>query len=338
MSINRLDITRGGAGAPPALRALVEGRVTVADLRAMRPLPENAQKLIDDAVIRVGLDRLAIVGDIISEGLTFNVGDDFWGITQLQWDEISETGGARRTMEPLARGENGIPQRRPRTVPLFLTWDNFELGIRTMRASQRGNAPLDVSIIEQKTRRVNEAIEDVMINGLDETAFGFSAPGLLNAPNASTYAYAGGEAWNAAGKTGQEILDDVLAMIDLARADRMFGPYNLYVPTNYGNALNKNFSDGVTTFDKSVRARLEEIVAGGRNLRVREADMLPANRTVLLQMTSNVVDVVIGQQPTVISWEGPSGLDMFWLILACVVPRLKTTYTDQSGVVVGNTV
>lgn len=327
------------AGTPLPLRLLVEGKLTVAQFRAMRPLAEDQQKLIDDSVVRVGLDRLQVTADIMSEGLTYDIGQSFWGVTQLQWDMQSEAGGAKRTMEPRARGENFIIDRTPTVIPVYLTWDTFELGIRTLSASQRaGGLPLDTTLIEQATRRVNEAIEDATINGIPTPVFGSTVYGLLNAPNANTYQYTGGEAWDAAGKTGQEILNDVLAMVALAVADKHYGPYNLYVNTAYDIALNKNWSDGVTTFPITVRQRLEQMMFGGRALQVKVADQLPANRTVLVQMTKDVLDIVTGQEPTVISWDQDGGLGMNWIVLACMIPRVKTTYTSQSGIVVGNTV
>ena len=333
MRVNRTDLTRLPTDAPPALHALVNGDISIAEMRALRPLPEDSQKLIDDAVVRVGLDRLVVAADLMSAGLTFNLGQQFWGVTQLQWDEMSEAGGAHRTMEPRARGENQLVDRRPRTLPIYLTWDDFELGIRTLSASQRGGAPLDTTLIEQATRRVNEAIEDAAINGIPDPVFGGSVPGLLNAPNVSAFTYDGSEAWDVVGHTGEEILTDTLGMIDLARVDKMYGPYNLYVNTSYGNKLNEDFK---ANSDKTIRQRLQEIVVGGRNLAVREADQLPTDRTVLVQMTSDVLDVVVGQQPTVVSWTDASGWGLHWVVLACIVPRVKTTYEDQSGIVTGN--
>ena len=287
--------------------------------------------------MRVGLDRLVVVQDLLAEGLTFNIGQDFWGVTQLQWDEMAEVGYAHRTMDPLARGENQIVDRRPRIIPVYLTWDDFELGIRTLAASARGGGtPIDTTQIEQATRRVNEGIEDSAINGIPNPVFGSSVPGLLNAPNVNAFTYGANLAWDDSTKTGQAIIDDVLGMVAMARTARRFGPYNLYVNTTYGNTLNRNFSDGTTTFPVTIRERIEQIVAGGRNVRVREADMLPTNRTVLVQMTSDVIDVVVGQQPTAVSWDHPSGWSTNWVVLACLVPRVKSSYEDTSGIVTGN--
>lgn len=321
---------------PPSLELLMSGQTSVARMRALRPLPEDATKMMDDAVVRVGLDRLAVVADLIAEGLTFNLGQDFWGVTTLQWDSLSESGGAQRTMDPEVRGEYQMPDRTANTVPIYLTWDDFRLGIRTIAAGQRSGVPIDTGLVEQATRRVNEGIEDAAINGASLTANAFTTPGILNAPNVNTVTYETSTAWDDSGKTGQEIIDDVLSMMTQQRNDRMFGPYNLYVNTSYGNALNKNFGDGTTTFDTTIRERIERIQAGGRGIRVREADQMPANRTALVQMTSDVIDVVVGQQPAVVSWDSGSGWTTKYCVLACMVPRVKTTYDSQSGICTGN--
>jgi uncharacterized linocin/CFP29 family protein len=302
--------------------------------RAAAPLPKNTQELIDKTVLSVALDELVIVKDLIAEGLTYDL-PNWLAVPQLYWEMSSTAGRARRSMIPKTRGENQLPDRTGVTIPIYCTLSNFELGIREQLASERAGAPLDTTMIEEETQRVNEAIEDAVINGSGLQVAGSTAPGLLNAPSGNSYTYVGGEKWDAAGKTGAEIVTDVLAMMALARADGRKGPYNLYVSTVYGHTLNQNYSDGVTTFDYTIRERLERIVAGGRTIRVREADKLPEDTTILLQMTRNVIDVVYGQAPAVITWEDGPGLERYWLVLACIVPRVKTTYDSQSGIVVG---
>lgn len=334
MRAQRLGAREIEAGIHPGLQTLLMRNLSVAQMRAASPLPEDTQRLVDQAVVRVGLDRLTLVADLLSEGLRFPL-DDPLSVLEVKWDSISETGGAQRTMNPEARGENQLPDRVGRTVPVYLTTDDFFMGIRTLRASQRIGMPLDTSMIEQATRRVNEAIEDAAINGVSFTVGGNSAPGILTAPNVNTYAYAGAEAWNAAGKTGDEILADVLAMIDLANTAKRYGPFNLYVPTAYDNTMNRSFNSAAS--DQSIRQRLEQVVAGGRNLRIRGTDLMPANRTALVQMTSDVIDVIDGQAPVVIPWTSPSGFTLHWLIMAIMVPRVKTDYAAKSGIVIGNT-
>lgn len=330
---NNARFTIDGKNASPALRALLNGQLTVGDLRALSPLSENAQKIIDDAVVEVGLDRLTVAADIMAEGLVYPLTDPL-SVLEVQWETESKQGGAQRTMHPHARGENNASDRTQHRIPIYLTTDDFSVGVRTLRASARVGNPIDVSAVKQATRRVNEAIEDATWNGAGITVSGNGTYGLLNHPDANAFVYGSGLAWDNVSKTGQNILDDVLGMIDVQQANKMFGPVNLYVPTKYGNKLNNDFKANGTI---SILARLQELTVGGRNLRVRVADFLPANKTALVQMTDDVVDMIDGQAPTVIPWTAPDGFTLYWMVMAIQVPRVKSDYDGNSGVVVGYT-
>jgi len=256
-------------------------------------------------------------------------------VLEVYWESISETGGAKRAMNPDARVEEQLQDRAPYRIPFFITMDGFRLGSRILRASQRVGQPIDTSMVEQCTRRVNEGIEDQGINGAANFAIaGNAAPGILNAPNVNNVAYASGEAWTAAGHTGEVILADVTSMIAAAQADKRYGPYNLYVNTSYH--LKLSTTDFKANSDKTILQRLEEIQAGGRNLRVRVADMMGSNRTALVQMTSDVIDLVHGQEPIAVPWTSTSGFTFHWLVMALSVVRVKTDYDTRSGIVAGN--
>lgn len=298
---------------------------SIGELRALNPLPDDAQKLIDRAVVQVGLDRLSIVADIMAEGLVFSLPDPL-SVMELQWEKEAKIGHALRTMKPEARGERQLPDREIDRIPIYATIDDFSFNSRLLRASQRAGSPIDTSMASQATRRVNESIEDAAIFGAGFTVAGGEAPGVLS----STSTFALTASWDTA--SGEQILDDVLAGASVLREDRRFGPYNLYVPTSYGNALNADFK---AESDKTIRQRLQELVFGGRNLRVREADLLPDDTVVLVQMTSDVVDVVRGQAPTVVSWSDGPGWQRFFAVLAFMVPRVKTDYEGNYGIAVG---
>lgn len=325
------------------LRALGEtGELSIPALRALSPLSDKAQVLVDKAVVNVGLERLIFAADLLDAGLTFPLSDPL-SVTQLEWEAISKAGGAQRTMSPSARGENQLPDRAIHRLPIYVTTDDFSIGIRTLKMSQRVGTPLDMTLVEQATRRVNEAIEDAAINGattLDGQPLvvaGYDAPGLLNAPNANAYSLtADWTGANVIGTTGPAMLVDVLAMISALQADRKYGPYNLYVGTKAGNLLESDFK--VNTTD-TIRQRIERIQAGGRGLTIRVADQMPnaatGKQVAMCQMTSDVVQMVTGQQPTVIPWTSLDGFTLYWLVLAIMVPRMRSDYDGNSGVVVG---
>lgn len=324
------------------LRAMGEGGdLSVTSLRtpgfrALAPLHDKAQVVFDQAVVEVGLQRLSFVADLMAEGLTYNLTDPL-SMTQLEWDKINKVGAAQRTMSPSARGENKLVVRLPSRLPIYLTTDTFELDIRTLRMSQRLGTPLDTTLVKACTRSVNEAIEDAAINGattLDGQAMavaGYTAPGLLNAPNANTQSLTGAS-WDST-PVGSDVLAETLAMVDKLQADKKYGPYNLYVGTAISNMLENDFK---ANGDLTIRQRLEQIQAGGRNLRIKTTDMMPVQKAALVQMTSDVVDVVYGQAPTVIPWTSLDGFTIYNLVMGIIIPRVRSDYDGNSGICIGS--
>lgn len=304
------------------------GEFSVAALRSLSPLPRDSQVLIDRAVLNVGLQRLTVAADIMAANLTYPLTDPL-SVTEIEWESISKTGGAQRTMNPSARGERQMPNRTQKRLPVYLTTDDFSLGIRTIKMSQRVGVPLDTTLVEQATRRVNEAIEDATINGSGVQFDGYVAPGLLNAPNANTYTIP--IAWTAA--TGEQIYADVMTIIGKLQVDLKYGPYNFYLGTAYSNAL---FADFKANGDKSILSRLQEIQAGGRAIQFKTADMFPPTTVAAVQMTSDTLDMVVGQQPTVIPWTSIDGFTLFWMVMAILVPRIKSDYDGNSGIVIAS--
>lgn len=319
------------------LRSLSQyGDLSIPALRALSPLSDKAQVLVDKAVVEVGLERLQFVADLMAEGLTYNLTDPL-SVTQIEWEQISKTGGAQRTMAPGARGEFQMPKRRIKRLPVYLTTDDFSVGIRTLKMSQRIGQPLDVTLVKQATRRVNEGLEDAAINGAttgdgeDMVVDGYAAPGLLNAPSANTDALPLAD-WVTT-PNGENVVTDVLGMISKLQADNKYGPYNLYLPTSVHTAFQKDYA--AAKGEGTIITRLEKITVGGRPLRVREADRMPSTKVALVQMTSDVVELVQGQAPTVIPWTSLDGFTLFWLVMAIQIPRFRDDYDGQSGVCIG---
>ena len=88
---------------------------------------------------------------------------------------------------------------------------------------------------EKAGRVVAEKIEDMLWNGYTGLGSNNTIYGYRTTPNRNTGSVTA--TWVTA--TGAQILADVLAMIQKAQDDHMYGPYVLYVPiaamTNMGN-------------------------------------------------------------------------------------------------------
>lgn len=304
---------------------------TVDSMRMLTPMPDEAQRLIDTAVTKVGLQRLRVVADVMAAGLIFDV-PDWLGTMELYWESQSRAGGAKRTMSPGTRGERQNIDRLGQRLPVFATVDDFSFNIRLLKAWQRYGTPLDTTMISESTRNCHEAIEDQAINGASEVSIGgYTVPGLLNAPHAATFTYVSNESWTNANHDGQDILTDVKAGVTALVANNRYGPYHLWIPTDYGIKLSDDFK---ANGDKSILARLKELEFEGP-LTISVADKLPADRTVLVQMTDDVLDVVRGQEPVAISWSDGPKWEFSWAVLSCMILRVKSDYDENSGIAIG---
>lgn len=350
---NEMRFTGAGCAelTEPVMRALsLPGGLTVNNLRepgfrlmqqhaesdgfrALAPLPDTSQKVIDSAVVEVGLDRLTLMADVMAAGLTYTLTDPL-SITQLEWLASNKVGNAQRTMSPEVRQENFLPDLLANRLPIYLTTSGFELDIRTLRMSQRVGMPLDTANVKSGTRAVNESMEDAFINGAttldgqDLQVAGYKAPGIVNAPNAATQALTAAS-WDVT-PVAATILAEVMSMMAKLRTNKKFGPYRLYVNTEVGAILDNDYV--TASPQNTIRERLLKL--DGLQA-IRTADLMPAAKVVLVQMTSDVLDVVVGQRPTVIPWTSLSGMTFHNLIMAIMVPRVKWDYNLASGICVG---
>ncbi|MHA2067167.1 MAG: major capsid protein, partial [Candidatus Thorarchaeota archaeon] len=183
---------------------------------------------------------------------------------------------------------------------------------------------------EIATRRVNDNLEDALVNGLaGYTVAGNTGYGYTTHPNRNTFEFGNG-AWTGA-DMGTNILTDVLDMITILHGDNYFGPYVLYVPTDYWVALLADFK---TNSDKSIISRVMEIPDIQD---IRALDTLTTNNIILVQMTADVVEEVVGFQPQLVQWEEQGGFKINFKVLAIMVPRLKSDYNGRMGLLHGST-
>jgi uncharacterized linocin/CFP29 family protein len=207
-------------------------------------------------------------------------------------------------------------------IPIPIIYKDFTLNIRHLEASRRSGQPLDTRMAGKAGRVVAEKIEDVLWNGSTALGTNNTIYGYLTAPNRNT-----GSATNwITSPNGETILSTVLAMIQKAYDDNMYGPFVLYVPLNVNTILGADFK---ANSDKSILSRLLEIdglesIRPTRNL---------SGSIVLVQMTSDVVQMIDGIQPTMVQWDTHGGMVTNFKIISIMLPRFRNDSEGQSGIV-----
>lgn len=330
LSANGLPM--GGLGSIGEFRA---AQFHAMEQRHGRPFAENAHKLIDDTVVSVGLERLSFAAEVIRRGLTFPM-PTWLGNPIFQWEYDARRGRAHQTMNPTSKGERSLPDLIPAQIPIYVTMEQSSWNIRSQLVSERSGMPLNTDSVRVFTRNINESIEDQAINGSELTVAGSNAPGLLNAPNAATFAYTGNVAWTAGAHDPEDKVADVQAAITLLEANNRFGPYVLVLNGPYGRLMDDDYSIS-TGLITTIGERLRMIGRStGQELTIVVSDFMPADRISVVSMEVDVLDMIEGQQPTAVTWSDGPGWEQFVAVLACMILRVKTDYEGKSGIANGD--
>ena len=326
--ISGQDGTISGHGS--VAEKLIANNMDVSALRTNAVLRKDEWEQLDAALISVARERLTAAADLMDRGLVYNVPNGM-GTTIVQHETVSEMTEAQVSMDGITKGENDRVTFSLVSTPLPIIHHDFQISARVLAASRQSGAPLDTTQVEEATRQVAETTEGLVLNGYsggDLLGFGSSSAQLFGYTNRTgRNVYSIGTNWDEAAATGATILADVLNMISAAHGDRMYGPYILYVPTNYWVALQDDFK---ADSDKTILNRLRE-VSGIEDIKV--ADKLADDNVLLVQMTKSNVDMVVGMQPTTVEWESQGGMMMMFKVMSIMVPRVKLDHNGNSGIV-----
>ena len=133
-----------------------------------------------------------------------------------------------------------------------------------------------------------------------------------------------GEGWLPS--AARDVIADALAMISALEGINYRGPYNLYVPVNYMSALRDDYSTV-----KGDRTFIERLLAIEPLQAIKGTPSL-TDEVVMVQMTSDVIDLSIGQDIVTVEWDSMGGLVTDFKIMAAIVPRVKSSAINESGI------
>lgn len=323
----QIDVIQGNGsggftGMGPVAQALMASNFNINALRTQALLRKDEWIMFDNKVLEVAQHQLIGVGDLMSRGLSMNVPNAL-GVTQIEWERVSDMGAAEISMAGVTPGRNERIDFDLERMPLPIYHKDFHLNIRMLEASRRGGMPLDTTMAGMCTRKVTEAIEATLFLGNTSLGANNALYGYTTVPSRNTGSVTA--SWATA--TGAQIVGDILRMQGMSIADNMFGPWMIYVPYVVYTRLAEDYK---ADSDKSIISRIMEIpgVAG-----IKPSYYLTGTSVVMVMLTSDVVDMIDGIQPTVVQWESNGGFTVNFKVLAIMVPRIKDSYTGQSGVI-----
>jgi len=281
----------------------------------------------DRAIVDIARPVLVGVNDLRSRGLTFNL--DGMANMILAWETLSDTEEAQMAMNPGAEARDDNPEFVMNYLPLAVTYKGFNIDVRSLNASRKLGQGLDVTQAEQASFKVADKIENVLFNGASTykfaqgTIYGYCDFPKTNTVEIDTH-------WDDSGATGETIVAKVLEMIQASVDDNHFGPWGLYVPQGYAAVLGDDYKAYSSTTIGQRIADIENVEFA------KVAPKLAADNVLLVELSKNTVEIVIGLDVTNIPWEGPGGFTLHHKIVAIMVPRLKADQEGRCGIVLAS--
>lgn len=319
----------GGRWATQMMKkAFMEGRaLSSAALRTLDTLRHEDWKVFDEALVEEALIRLVGVADLQAAGLVKPVKNSL-GKTVFGWEQATFMDPAIVSMDGRAKSTNDKIEFSLNQNPLPITHKDFFLNLRQLEASRNSNEPLDTTQVRMAGRVVAEQAEKMLFQG-GPTFGGLKTYGYTTHPNRVTSViYDSGKYWSDSSKTGASYLKDVLAAITALQANRMYGPYWIYVPTDAGVVLDNDYNPG-TANTESIRSRIAKV---DQVKAIKVADQLPSHNVIVVQATMDVVCWVEGEPLQTVQWDEAGGFDLNFKAWQIAVPLIRADAQGRSGV------
>ena len=314
-----------GRGYGSVASRLLANDMNASALRTNDTLRYDEWKQLDEAVMQISRQRMVGAGDLISAGLSFNLGDGL-GTTVLQTENVGDMEAAQMDMAADTEGKYDRVEFAIGYLPLPIIHKEYTLNLRVLRASRKMGESLDTTMASVAARKISEKVETILFCGASSYAFGGGTLyGYTDFPQRNTISL--GTHWNDSPSTGSTIISKVLEMKQSSIDARHFGPWMLYVPTAYDTALDDDFK---AESDKTTRQRIRDI-EGIKDVKV--ADFLTANNVVLVEMAPETIRLIIGLQPTNVEWETKGGMISHFKVMTIMVPQIRADQDGNCGIV-----
>jgi hypothetical protein len=324
------SLMRGSSGkwaGEQFARAAAQGKpLTASVLRTNNVLQRDEWIEFDNVVLAEYLVQLVGVQDLISAGLTRPVANSL-GKTMFGYERMTDMDDANLSMDPVTRTDYDRGDIDLAQLPLPVTHKDWFLNLRVLSASRSGGESLDTTMARLAGRKCAEKQESILFSGGGKSFGGLPIYGYTTHPNRTTVAFGTNGNWAQVAKTGDNILADVQSMLTAAQTARHFGPYWLYVSRDASVKLSGDFK---ANSDLTIRQRLLEVEGIDA---IKTSDKMPAATVLLVQHTSDVVQLLQGEPLQTVQWDVEGGFHINFKAFQIQVPLIKADIQGRSGIV-----
>ena len=307
------------------------------NVNEMRPIYQNKQDRIlhnallrkdewedvDAEVIRVAKQRLVGIQDLTSRGLVRQLGG--LGTILSTYEQLSDMSPAEINMSGETAGEEDTQGFNPISIPVPITHKDFRINIRRLEASRRLGDDLEVTQVATATRLVSEALEGLLFNGTGaptvdgNTIYGYTTLPARDTDTATNY---GGGDFG----TEENPYDTISGMITELNKKGYYGPFGVYVATTQYGQMRGLLSGRDVNEIQAIQENFDEIEF------LRSSSKLADGNVVVVQLTTDVVDIAIARDIVPVQWVTMGGMVSHFKVMGALVPRLKYDDDGNAGI------
>jgi hypothetical protein len=283
-------------------------------------------KQIDDAVVMSARRQMRVVADIRGAGLTYGIPNGM-GRTVLVTQSMTDITDATISMDPALTGENDRPEFDLVNLPLPVVHKDFSFNARQIATSRNNGTPIDVSMAELAAKRVAEEIEKLTLGVLPTYTYGGGTIyGMTNFPPRITQNIM---APTDSGWTPQRTVADILSMRQSSINRFYYGPWMIYNAPDWDQYLDEDYFhiDASVGTQQTLRERILKI-QGVQDIRTAHFLGNGIFDMIMIQMTSDVVRMVMGMDITTLQWETLGGLQINFKVMGIIVPQFRSTVVN----------
>lgn len=299
----------------------------VINVNAEAVLRREEWMALDAAILGIAEQRLTGINDLVSRGLVYNLGNAM-GTTVLESHTVSDAMEADLTMDGVTRSKGDRPVFGTTYLPIPIIHVDYEINTRVLAASRSLGNALDTTSAERAARRVAEKLEDMLFQDTVWSFGGGTIYSYTKYPDRELLTLSTYGNWASTGTTGAKIVESVLAMKQASINNYFYGPWVLYIPTNFETRLDNDYD--ATTPGTTIRERIMKI-AGIQDIKV--IDRLASSNVLLVQTTSDVVRLVRGMGLTNVQWSTEGNFVNKYKVLTIQVPQIRSDYNGRTGII-----
>ena len=298
-------------------------------------LTKDAWEKIDSRVITAARAPLQAWADLRAHS-TYG-GFDAMGVMGLTRHRITGASEATMSMQVSTQTHQDRPLYDPDVLPLPITQCGFEFDQRELAVSRNAGTPLDTTMAAEAGRAVGELIEKVTIGVTDLSTLVIGASTTYTRRGIYGYRTQPGRVTKtdvtaSASWVASTFFSDVLAMIELARAQNMYGPFTLYYSTTWAQYIVRDYFSTVTAVGvvaptKTAYDRVKELP----QIRdIKPLQYFTNSDELLLIQWDDAIEAVNGMELTTVQWESQGGSMVHFRVMAIQVPAIRERYIGSS--------